>query len=133
MRLVDNAPRNATVIMTSDGVLLRLAKADFENLFKLAIVEIISLERAEQLYLRNPQWIDVRLPEEHYDSAIEDSINIPLYRLRESLHEVAKERPCIVYCDNGHRSSCATYLLNAFGYEAYVLENGIQARTETVE
>ena len=131
--LLSNAPRNATVIMTSDGVLLRLAKADFENLFKLAIVEIISLERAEQLYLRNPQWIDVRLPEEHYDSAIEDSINIPLYRLRESLHEVAKERPCIVYCDNGHRSSCATYLLNAFGYEAYVLENGIQARTETVE
>ena len=119
--------------MSSDGILLRLAKSDFENLFKTPIVELISIAKAEQFHSRNPQWIDVRLPEEHYDSAIEDSINIPLYRLRESLHELARDRPCIVYCDNGHRSSCATYLLNAFGFEAYVLENGTQAQTESVE
>ena len=131
--LLSNAPRNATVVMSSDGILLRLAKSDFENLFKTPIVELISIAKAEQFQSRNPQWIDVRLPEEHYDSAIEDSINIPLYRLRESLHELARDRPCIVYCDNGHRSSCATYLLNAFGFEAYVLENGTQAQTESVE
>ena len=131
--LLSKAPRNATVVMNSDGILLRLAKTDFEDLFKQPIVEVISLDQAEQLHVRHPLYFDVRLPEEHYESAIEESINIPLYCLRESLHELSKARPCIVYCDNGHRSSCAAYLLNAFGYEAYVLQNGVQARTDTVE
>lgn len=131
--LLSDAPRNATIVMKSDGVLLRLAKADFENLFERPIVEAITMEQAQTLSSRNPQWIDVRLPEEHYQSAIEESINIPLNRLRESLDEIAEDRPCIVYCDNGHRSTCATYLLNVFGYEAYVLHNGIQAQAGTVE
>ena len=131
--LLSHTPRNATVIMKSDGVLLRLAKSDFEKLFKLPIVEMINLEQAESLQSRNPVWIDVRLPEEHYESAIEESINIPLYRLRESLNEIPQDRPCIVYCDAGHRSSCAVYLLNAYGYEAYVLQDGVQAQTNSVE
>lgn len=131
--LLSKAPRNASVIMKSDGILLRLAKSDFENLFKHPLVEIISLDQAEELHSRHPLYVDVRLSEEHYESAIEESINIPLYRLRESLHELPQDRPCIVYCNNGHRSSCAAYLLNAFGYEAYVLQNGIQARTDMIE
>jgi len=60
-------------------------------------------------------------------------INIPLYRLRETLAELGRDRPYIVYCDNAHRSSCAVYLLSACGFEAYVLENGIQAQTSFVE
>lgn len=131
--LLSHTARNATVIMKTDGILLRLAKTDFENLFKVPVVEIINHEQAERLQARNPVWIDVRQPEEHYESAIEESINIPLSRLRESLHEIPQDRPCIVYCDAGHRSSCAVYLLNAYGYEAYVLEYGIQGQNDSVE
>lgn len=131
--LLSNDPRNATVIMKSDGVLLRLAKDDFEDLLKQPVVETISLKQAEQMYIRNPIWLDVRQPEEHYDSAIEKSINIPLYRIRESLSELPKDRPYIVYCDNAHRSSCAVYLLNAYGFEAYVLKNGLQPQTRHAE
>lgn len=124
--LISKAPRNATVVMNSDGVLLRLSKHDFENLFEQPVVETINLEQAEALYTRNPLWIDVRLPEEHDLSAIEGSLNIPLSQLRGRLNELGHDRPCIVYCDNTHRSSCAVYLLNAYGYEAYVLEYGIE-------
>ena len=131
--LLSNTPRNATVIMKTDGVLLRLAKTDFDNLFRQPVVETISLEQAEQMIPRHPLWLDVRQPEEHYQSAIEESINIPLHRLRESMHELTNDRPYIVYCDNAHRSSCAVYLLNAYGFEAYVLEDGIQAQPDTVE
>ncbi len=131
--LLSNEPRNATVIMKSDGILLRLSKEDFDDLLKLPVVETINLVQAEQMYLRNPLWLDVRQPEEHYQSAITESINIPLYRLRESLSQLAKDRPYIVYCDNAHRSSCAVYLLNAYGFEAYVLENGIQGQTNSAD
>jgi CRP-like cAMP-binding protein len=131
--LLSNSPRNATVIMQSDGKLLRLAKCDFENLFKQPVVENISLGQAETMLARDPLWIDVRQPEEYYLSAIEGSINLPLSRLRESLHELPQDRPCIVYCDNGHRSSCAVYLLTAYGYEAYVLESGVQTQSDWLE
>lgn len=131
--LLSETPRNATVMMKSDGILLRLAKSDFENLFKRPIVESISQEGAEALSSRNPVWIDVRQPEEHYQSAIEGSMNIPLNRLRELMHELPTDRPYIVYCNNSHRSSCAAYLLNAYGHEAYVLQYGIQTHTNTVD
>ncbi|MEJ2360654.1 MAG: cyclic nucleotide-binding domain-containing protein [Gammaproteobacteria bacterium] len=124
--LLSKAPRNATVSMKTDGVLVRLSKQDFAKLLEQPVVETINLEQAETLYSRNPAWIDVRQPEEHYLSAIEDSLNIPLSQLRDRLQEIDRDRPCIVYCDNAHRSSCAVYLLNAYGYEAYVLEYGIQ-------
>lgn len=125
--LLSKAPRNATVTMNTDGVLLRLSKQDFEDLFEQPVVETINLEQAEAMYARNPLWIDVRQPEEHYLSAIEGSINIPLSQLRARMDEIDRTRTCIVYCDNAHRSSCAVYLLNAFGYEAYVLEYGIDS------
>lgn len=123
--LLSKAPRNATVTMNTDGVLLRLSKQDFADLFQQPVVETINLEQAETLHTRNPVWIDVRQPEEHRLSAMKGSLNIPLSQLREQMHEIDQTRPCIVYCDNAHRSSCAVYLLNAFGYEAYVLEYGI--------
>lgn len=124
--LLSKTPRNATVVMTSDGVLLRLAKQDFQDLFEHPMVDTINLEQAEAMAARNPVWLDVRQPEEHDLSAIEGSLNIPLNQLRDNLHKIAQDRPCIVYCDNSHRSSCAVYLLNARGFEAYVLEYGIQ-------
>lgn len=131
--LLSNAPRNATVVMKSDGILLRLAKSDFDNLFKQPVVEIIDLEQAESLYPRNPIWLDVRQPEEHYQSAIDNSVNIPLSRLRDTIRELPIDRPYIVYCDNAHRSSCAVYLLNAYGYEAYVLQYVLQTQIESQE
>jgi len=131
--LLSNAPRNATVIMKSDGILLRLAKFDFENLFKQPMVKTITMQQAEDMYARDPVWVDVRQPEEYRQTAIEGSINIPLNHLRESLHTLSQERPCIIYCDNGHRSSCAAYLLNAFGYQAFVLQYGVSAQESLVE
>jgi len=131
--LLSNDSRNATVIMRTDGILLRLAKEDFDDLLKQPVVETINMDKAKKLSARNPVWLDVRQPEEHQISAFEGSINIPLYRLRETLAELGRDRPYIVYCDNAHRSSCAVYLLSACGFEAYVLENGIQAQTSFVE
>jgi rhodanese-related sulfurtransferase len=97
------------------------------------MVKTITMQQAEDMLSRDPTWVDVRQPEEHQQSAIEGSINIPLNHLRESLHGLSQDRPCIIFCDNGHRSSCAAYLLNAFGYQAFVLENGVAVQESLVE
>ncbi len=124
--LLSNSPRNATVKMLTDGVLLRLGKEDFDDLFIEPIVETLDFAQAEAMHAHGAQWIDVRQAEEYNTTFIPESINIPLNRLRESLHEIDEKEPCIVYCDTGQRSACAVYLLNAYGYEAYVLDGGIQ-------
>ena len=128
--LLSKSPRNATVKMLSDGVLLRLGKEDFDDLFIEPIIETLDFAQAEALHAHGAQWIDVRQAEEYNKTFIPESINIPLNRLRESLYEIQTDDPCIVYCDTGQRSACAAYLLNAYGYEAYVLDGGIQKLNE---
>ncbi len=128
--LLSNSPRNATVKMLTDGVLLRLGKEDFDDLFIEPIIESLDFAQAEALNAHGAQWIDVRQAEEYNTNFIPESINIPLNRIRESLNEIQNDEPCIVYCDTGRRSACAAYLLNAYGYEAYVLDGGIQKLNE---
>jgi len=128
--LLSKSPRNATVKMLENGVLLRLGKEDFDDLFIEPIIETLDFAQAEALHAHGAQWIDVRQAEEYKTTFIPESINIPLNRIRESLNEILKDDPCIVYCDTGHRSACAAYLLNAYGYEAYVLDGGIQKLNE---
>ena len=128
--LLSKSPRNATVKMLEDGTLLRLGKEDFDDLFIEPVVESLDFAQAEALHAHGAQWIDVRQAEEYNTSFIPESINIPLNRIRESLDEIQTEDPCIVYCDTGQRSACAAYLLNAYGFEAYVLDGGIQKLDE---
>jgi len=128
--LLSNANRNATVKMLTDGVLLRLGKVDFDDLFITPVIESLDFAQAEALHAHGAQWIDVRQAEEYSTNFIPESINIPLNRIRESLDEIDMDDPCIVYCDTGQRSACAAYLLSAYGYEAYVLDGGIQQLDE---
>jgi len=128
--LLSKSPRNATVRMLEDGVLLRLGKDDFDDLFIEPVVESLDFAQAEALHAHGALWIDVRQAEEYRTTFIPESINIPLNRIRESLDEIQTDEPCIVFCDTGQRSTCAAYLLNAYGYEAYVLDGGIQKLDE---
>jgi len=47
--LLSNDSRNATVIMRTDGILLRLAKEDFDDLLKQPVVETINMDKAKKL------------------------------------------------------------------------------------
>ena len=124
--LLSSNPRNATIRMLTDGRLLRLSKDDFNELFKSNIVVTIDPRKAFELTAKHGVWIDVRQPEEFKNQSIPNSFNIPLPLIRESLHRIPDDQPVIIYCDTGQRSTCAAYLLSAMGYEAYVLQDGIQ-------
>ena len=70
-------------------------------------------------------WLDVRLPSEHQNLCIEESLNIPLYFIRLKLSALDKSVPYVVYCDTGRRSSAAAYIMVERGFEAYVLKGGL--------
>jgi len=123
--LIAEAKRNATITMVSDGVLMRLAKQDFRELMNEPLLQWVSYEQAREVVARGGKWLDVRLPSEHQNLSIEDSLNIPLYFIRLKLSSLDRNTPYVVYCDTGRRSSAAAYILVERGFDAYVLRGGL--------
>jgi glyoxylase-like metal-dependent hydrolase (beta-lactamase superfamily II)/rhodanese-related sulfurtransferase len=63
-----------------------------------------------------PLAIDVRAPHEREEKQIAGSIGIPLQRLAENAATLPKERPLLLYCAGGYRSSIAASLLERKGF-----------------
>ena len=86
--LVSDAKRNATVSMLTDGLLMRLAKKDFVELLKNQLVKRVDYEQAAAMVDDGAVWVDVRTQDEYEHGAFEDSVNIPLFCLRDELSEL---------------------------------------------
>jgi CRP-like cAMP-binding protein len=123
--LIAEAKRNATVTMLSDGVLMRLNKQDFRDLMHEPLLRWVDENQALKVIQNRGQWLDVRLPSEFQNLAIEGSINIPLYFVRLKLNALNRGTPYVVVCDTGRRSSAAAFILSERGFDAYVLRGGI--------
>jgi rhodanese-related sulfurtransferase len=63
-----------------------------------------------------PQLIDVRTPQEHAEKHIHGSVNVPLNHLADRISDLATDRPTLIYCAGGYRSSIAASLLNQRGF-----------------
>ena len=60
--------------------------------------------------------VDVRAPGERQQKRIAGSVGIPLNHLGERLSELPTDRPVLVYCAGGYRSSIAASLLQRHGF-----------------
>lgn len=125
--LLSNAPRNATIAALSDGVLMRLAKADFDKLLKEPLVEYVTEKEMMTRVEAGAILIDVRLQSEYQRASLKGSINMPLYQLRQEAGSLNVGRQYIVYCDTGRRSGAAAFLLSERGFNVALLKDGIQA------
>jgi hydroxyacylglutathione hydrolase len=64
-----------------------------------------------------PLAIDVRAPREREQKRIAGSLAMPLNHLTENLDKLPKDRPLLVYCAGGYRSSIAASLLGRNGFD----------------
>ncbi len=128
--LLTEAKRNANIIMTKDGTLVRLSKEDFNELLKEPNLKWIANDQAEELVEAGAVWVDVRLDSEHKNSGIEGSLNIPLFMLRLKADSLDPDKKYILYCDTGRRSSAAAFLLSERGLQAYCLKGGLVERSD---
>ncbi len=126
--LISDSKRNANVAMLTNGVLMRLAKADFASLLKEPVLQSVDYDEARKLIDSGAATLlDVRLESEHKNAALPDSINIPLYLLRLKAPSLDRNKKYVIYCDTGRRSSSAVFLLTERGFDAYVLKGGLMA------
>jgi len=123
--LVSESPRNATVTMLTDGLLMRLAKTDFVELLKNTLVQNVSFDDAVVMVDEGAVWLDVRSPGEYEAGSFEDSVNIPLVELRGEMPELVFNVKYVICCDTARRSSSAAFILSHKGFEVYVLDGGL--------
>ncbi|MEE4250885.1 MAG: rhodanese-like domain-containing protein, partial [Alcanivoracaceae bacterium] len=123
--LISDAPRNATVTMTSDGVLMVLGKDDFRSLLQDSVIRHITQEQVDSLEEEGDRavvLIDVRLPMEFRHDRSSGARNIPLNELRRQIRSLQKAFVYVLCCDGGRRSELGAYLLTEAGLDAYVLD-----------
>ena len=125
--LVSDMPRNATVTMKADGVLLKLRKTDFDELLREPLMHKLGVAAAVSKVARGALWIDVRFAPEFQHDGLPGAMNIPLNELRESSRALNTDREYVVYCQTGRRSAAAAFLLAQRGFRAYLLDGGLRA------
>jgi len=124
--LISNAKRNATVKMTTNGIVMRLSKDAFDDFVKEPLVTWFSALEAQDKVTNGARWIDVREPEEAKQGHLHGALFIPLSGIRTRMNELDKSIIYICYCQNGRLSSTAAFLLRQHGYNVGVLRGGLQ-------
>lgn len=125
--LLSGAPRNATVAMTADGMLMRLARQDFDALMREPLVKWVTLDQARTLAQTGAGLLDVRTEDEFRHGTVKGSLNLPLYLLRLKASALDANRHYVVFCQTGSRSCAAAFLLSQRGFEVSVLRGGLNA------
>jgi CRP-like cAMP-binding protein len=122
--LISRDKRNASVVMLSEGVLMRLGKEDFRTLLDEPLQNLIEWPQAQRIVEQGGEWLDVRLPSEFARSRLRDATNVPLISIREKTKTLDRSKHYVLCCDSGRRSSAGAYILAERGFNASVLKGG---------
>jgi rhodanese-related sulfurtransferase len=71
------------------------------------------------------QVVDVREPYEREAGHIADTRHIEMNRLTDQAATLDRDRPIVLYCRVGARSTMAAQALRAAGFEAYSMQGGL--------
>ena len=124
--LVSEAKRNASVHALSDGVLLRLARADFNALLREPLLRRLSYPEAAEKVRHGAMWLDVRYPSEYQYDKLPGAINVPLAEVRNMFGVLDRSREYVAYCQSGRRSAAAAFLFAQRGFRVWLLDGGLK-------
>lgn len=122
--LLSDSPRNSTITMLSDGLLLRLKKQDFIDLIGRPLSTSHSPDEAKAQVEQGAVWLDVRSADDYEKSHIPGSVNLPFELLRYQANSLAPDRTYIAYSETGGRAVAAAFLLTERGFDVAVMHGG---------
>lgn len=123
--LISDKPRNATVSMQTDGILLRLKKQDFLKLMQEPMQNWIDFDEAEERIRGGAVWVDCRASSEYQHHHLPGAINISLNEAHRRAQGLDSGKEYICYCQSGRRSSAAAFVLSQYGLSVSVLRGGV--------
>ncbi|MCU7924295.1 MAG: cyclic nucleotide-binding domain-containing protein [Candidatus Thiodiazotropha sp. (ex Dulcina madagascariensis)] len=120
--LISDKPRSSSVVMTTDGVLVRLNKQDFIELVNQPLSRALSYDDAIEMIEKGALWLDVRAPEAYEEGHLPGAINLPFFSLRFQASSLTLDRAYVVYGEEVGQSATAAYLLTERGAEVFVMD-----------
>lgn len=124
--LVNETERNATIVMRTHGVLMRLGKADFFKLLRKPAVDVVNYRQAEDNVTAGAQWIDVRTQGEFDAGHHKNATHIPLRLITLKSRVLDKNMRYVTCCNTGTRAQAAAYLLTRQGFNVVALNSGFE-------
>ncbi len=95
-------------------------------------IEVADLQQQLATASANVQLIDIRHHVEIVRGMIPGADRLPLHLLPQNLHQVARDKKVVLYCQVGARSAQACSYLERKGFNnVYNLRGGIQAWTNS--
>jgi rhodanese-related sulfurtransferase len=85
----------------------------------------VSRDEAQKLIEDGAQLVDVRAEHEWEAGRIAGATHLPLAELVQRAGEIDRERPVVLYCRGGNRSTMAAAALADAGYDVSKLSEGI--------
>lgn len=119
--LINDAPRNASVVMATSGVLMMLAKNQFLALLKAPVSTGIHASDRQP----GDILVDVRTADEFEHSHLPGAINMPLGLLWLQKRQLPAGRRILLCCNSGRRSAAAASLLSNAGFAAVFMAGGL--------
>lgn len=124
--LVHEAPRNATIVMRSNGVLMRLDKQSFYLLLQPPEVRWLSAGQLLAAREAGVQLLDVRTQAEFEHGHLPGALNMPLNILKLKSRLLGSDGFYITCCNTGRRACAAAHLLSEDGYQVAALRDGLE-------
>jgi rhodanese-related sulfurtransferase len=125
--LISGRERTASVIMQTDGVVMRLGQEDFQQLLCEPMLDYVSYDDGKRIVENGGRWLDVRLPNEVSGVTLENAITMPLFMVRMKYRTLDQDQRLVVACDDGGRAAAAAYLLTERGFKASVVKGGLKS------
>lgn len=128
--LISKAPRNATVTLAGEALLMKLSPQDLSLVASEATLPSLEYEHAQrQVNEGMAIWLDTRLPTEYNKFHLPGAVNLPLMFLRVKFDtEINRNLIYIAYSDHESRSTAAAFFLRQRGVKAYFLKNGLDSK-----
>jgi len=131
--LVSSEPRNASIRMKSDGLLMKLSGEKFSKLLKAHVVRWITAQTTIEKISNGAILLDVREAEEYNHQGLQGSINIPVTQLRKKISQLDLTREIITCSNLGSRCASAAFTLATLGYDVYALQGGINGLIRSLD
>jgi rhodanese-related sulfurtransferase len=104
--------------------------ASIQSVSQQLAYKIISVSDARAMMQSSPNLlvVDVRTPQEFAQGHLKGAVNIPLSDMTTQIGGLDRDRPILVYCQTGYRSTQASVALVQAGFtQVYNMEGGLTA------
>ena len=125
--LIANRERGASVTMLTDGLLMRLAKSEFETLILQPLLKPLSIAQAVEAIGDETRCIDIRYPEQAANNPLLGALNMPFNVIRLQAQRLDKEYQYLVCGDSASQNAVGAFLLLERGATVRYLDGTVEA------